>query len=284
MKGIENMKKKESEDTKKEKIRLSKIVYFDEPSVTDYVQINDGGELISTIELLSNESKSDNADIKASIGANIGISKLFKSLVGFSADVEAKGSKESSFQNDRLVRNILQNTILTDFLAISNKQYVLTSEVSGIRLFDGYNLEVAKNSLSYMIMVSPYLTMFKGAEVQKSQAGLDIAMDKIDSAIRLAKGYYEFIGVKDSEKVVLRFNIEGFKNNYKISDLLKMDIIMFAIKVGKIEEKQLAIDEEFVIKSSKKIQVENPEYGQINSKENIDQLNVYDVLLAGVKE
>lgn len=272
------------ESSTREQIKLNKIIYFDEPSVTDYVQMNAGGELKTTIELLDSRDNNSQVGVKASAGANIGISKLFKSLVGFEASIDTTATKQVSFQNDKLVRNILQNTILTDFLIISNERYVVNANESGIRLFDGYSLEVVENSLSYMIMVSPYLTMFKGAEIQNSDAGLDIAMEKIDSAIKLAKGYYEFVGVKENEKAVLRFNIDGFKNNYKISDLLKMNISMFAIKVGQIEEKQLAIDEEFVIKSSKKKEADNPDYDSAGRIEQVEKLNVYDVMLAGVKE
>lgn len=35
------------------KISIQKIIYFDEESITDYVQIVEGGEMQKTIELLN---------------------------------------------------------------------------------------------------------------------------------------------------------------------------------------------------------------------------------------
>lgn len=48
------MTKVESEQCKS---RLCKIVYFDEESVTDYIQIVEGGNLEKTTELLNETTK-----------------------------------------------------------------------------------------------------------------------------------------------------------------------------------------------------------------------------------
>ena len=72
-----------------------------------------------------------------------------------------------------------------------------------------------------MVMVSPYLSMLRnGSSIPAGE--FNIAIDKLDNALRHAKGYYEFVGTKGKSRVILRFNINSFRNSYTISDLLKM--------------------------------------------------------------
>lgn len=81
-------------------------------------------------------------------------------------------------------------------------------------------------------MVSPYLSMFKnGTSIPAGE--YSIAIEKLDTVLKNAKGYYEFVGTKGNSRVILRFNINSFRNGYTISDLLKMDLSVYAIKVGK---------------------------------------------------
>ena len=94
--------------------KICKIVYFDEDSVTDYVQIVAGGELENTTELL----KSRDAQEAQSVQANgkVGISGIFKALLGWEAGASADVSAGLSFNSSKMVKNIVKNTILTDFL------------------------------------------------------------------------------------------------------------------------------------------------------------------------
>ena len=272
--------------------RLSKVIYFDENSATDYVQMIEGGQLTQTTELLETDGNSGSSSADAN--ASIGFGKLFKSLVGFGASASVNANLKMNFQSDNLVRNILQNTILTDFLSIVNKAES-SGGARGIEVLDGYKIEVAQDSLSYIIMVSPFLAMLKDSSIinQGSNLDFDIDIEKIDSAIKMAKGYYELLGSKnDSSKIVVRFNIDSFKNNYRISDLPMMELVFFAIKVGKTSINKMAIEDAIsasVAIISDKPQIDNPLF-PIDSnceteehEENVD-LDVYDVLLAGVRE
>ena len=63
------------------KSRLCKIVYFDEESVTDYIQIVEGGKLEKTTELLNETTDKGNAGIDGK--ASVGIGGVLKALVGF---------------------------------------------------------------------------------------------------------------------------------------------------------------------------------------------------------
>ena len=76
------MTKVESEQCKS---RLCKIVYFDEESVTDYIQIVEGGNLEKTTELLNETTKKGQAEINAK--ASGGIGGVLKALVGFETKV-----------------------------------------------------------------------------------------------------------------------------------------------------------------------------------------------------
>lgn len=260
--------------------KLTKVIYFDESSVTDYLQIIEGGQLIKTTELLNGDA--DNGEAKVSGEASVGISSLFKNLIGLGAKVQTDSKLETSFKSETLIKTILQNTILTDFLD------VVENEESHIKVFDNIKIKVIKDSLSYVIMISPYLKMFKGDGLNLN-TDLDLSIDivKMDDSIKLAKGYFEFEGIVNNKSVILRFNIDSFKNNYKISDLLKMDLTIYAVPVGKVDRKNISIVSEINAATTDEeiSSYDNPKYGEDETEKTVvsgDFLMVYDVLLAGV--
>lgn len=267
---------------------ICKIVYFDEDSVTDYVQIIAGGELEKTTQLLKETDKNAGTDVSAS--GKAGISGVFKALLGLEAQASAEASMGVTLNTNKMAKNIVKNTILTDFLGILNEE---TQNRKGkisqgsIKKFEGYTISVEKDSLSHIVMVSPYLSMLKGGS--SIPAGeFDIAVEKLDNALKSAKGYYEFVGTRGRSKVVLRFNINSLKNNYKINDLLKMNLSIYAIKVGTTTLAQLDVNQELDIDFYSKPK-DNPDY-VASEAENTDEftdknkrLDVYDVLLAGVE-
>lgn len=139
--------------------------------------------------------------------------------------------------------------------------------------------------MSYIVMVSPYLSMLKtGTAIPAGE--FNIAIDKLDNALRNAKGYYEFIGTKGRSRVVLRFNINSFRNGYTISDLLKMNLSIYAIKVGKTTADMLNVNKELGMNVSI-LPKDNPTYEEGKTAEegaaNTQVLDVFDVLLAGVE-
>lgn len=275
------MERKSNKKVNKAK-KFTKIIYFDENSVTDYIQIIEGGRLTKTTELLDENNNQGNADLDAE--ASIGISRLFKSLIGFGAKVQTESKLETSYRDEKLVKTILQNTILTDFLDIVN------DDNTSVKMFDDIKIKIIKDSLSYIIMVSPYMKMLKGKGLD-IDTGLDLSIDilKMDESIRLAKGYFEFEGIVDEKSVILRFNIDSFKNNYKISDLLKMDLTIYAVPVGRVDKSSISIVSEIdaVTTVEKTVVCDNPKYGDTNIEQEdnkSDILTVYDVLLAGVAQ
>lgn len=270
------------------KEKICKVVYFDQDSVTDYVQIAAGGEMEKTTELLKTRDVEEGQKISGTVSG--GINSIFKALIGFDASASAEISAGLSFNSSKMAKNILKNTILTDFLSIieqeaSNKKSTSRIPKGTIKKFKGYTISVEKDSLSYMVMVSPYLNMFNnGSTIPAGE--FNIAIDKLDNVLRTAKGYYEFLGTKGRSKVVLRFNINSFKNGYTISDLLKMDLSIYAIKVGKTTLEMLNVNKELDMKVSV-VPKDNPEYSEEDSNESDmaknTVLEVFDVLFAGVE-
>jgi hypothetical protein len=267
--------------------RICKIVYFDEDSVTDYIQIVAGGKLDKTTELL-NQTR-DSGDAGVSTKASIGFGGIFKALMGFDVSASTEASLETSFNTDRMAKNIVKNTILTDFIDIlTQNEEVEKKEKKGqgaIHKFEGYTISAPKDSLSYVALISPYLSMLKGSGGIPA-GDFNIAIEKLDNTIKSAKGYYEFVGYKDEQSVIFRFNIMSFKNNYKVTDLLKMDISIYAIKVGISSINKLNFNNEFDIQTVTK---DNPTYQKKDKKASDDdtkveeKLDVYDVVLAGVE-
>ena len=73
------MKKKQDN-----KISMQKIIYFDEESITDYVQIVEGGKMEKTIELLNETEGTLGTQTKASGTAGISGKRWRKSTTNIS--------------------------------------------------------------------------------------------------------------------------------------------------------------------------------------------------------
>lgn len=259
-------------------MKLCKVVYFDEDSVTDYVQIVSGGTLEKTAELLQESGK----QLEGKASAKAGFGTVLSALLGIKISGTVETEAGASFNANKMVRNIVKNTILTDFLAVIKEK-----ENISIKRFCGYEISAPKESLTYVALISPYLSMIKGGAGIPA-GDFNIAVEKLDNTLRTAKGYYEFLGTKNmdysNEQVIFRFNIDAFRNNYKAPDLMKMDITIYAIKVGRSSLSKLNFNNEFDIDSSGRR--DNPVYTGIEVKEELKEdavLDVYDVLLAGVE-
>lgn len=255
-------------------IKLAKVVYFDEDSVTDYVQMVSGGVLEKTTELL----KESNKGIDGKGEVKIGFSTVLAALMGIKASAAAEVDLDASFNTSKMAKNIVKNTILTDFIDIVGDR-----KCKGIEKFEDYNISAPKESLTYVALISPYLSMLKGGT--GIPAGeFSIAIEKIENTLKNAKGYYEFLGENNVRQVIFRFNIKAFRNNYKASDLMKMDIAIYAIKVGRTALSNLNFNKEFDLEET--VKVDNPSYTKedIIPEENDNSVvDVYDVLLAGVE-
>ena len=87
---------------------LCKIVYFDEDSVTDFVQIVAGGQLEKTTELLNQSQENGKTELGAKVG--IGLSGVFRALMGFEGSASVGASIGASFNSNEMAKNIVKNT------------------------------------------------------------------------------------------------------------------------------------------------------------------------------
>jgi len=116
-----------------ETYKISKLMYFDKNTATDYVQMMNTGKLDKTTELFS----SMEGDVKSDISANvsIGIRKLVKNILN----------------------NILNNTLLTDFLNANNSQQGTISNL------EGYQIQMMPDSFNQIVSITPITKMMKGS-------------------------------------------------------------------------------------------------------------------------
>lgn len=264
--------------------KLSKVVYFDEGSATDFIQIVHDGDLKKTSELFSSESNDGNGSVKTE--GKVGIGAVFKGLIGARASIETDASFSANFESGEVVKNIITNTLLTDFISMVN-----TEGDSSIEVFEGYDIKPISNSMSSFMLLTPYLSMLRdGSSIPAGDFA--ISLDRIDDAIRKAKGYYEFLAINNSDSSdirVLRFNGMALKNNYKLNDLTKMDLHFYAVKVGQSSLSDLDIENELEL-TGVSGKAKNPDYPIFDSNAAVDveedsdiTLDMYDVILAGVR-
>lgn len=265
-----------------------KVIYFDEAFVADFMQIIAGGELKKTTEFITevNSDIEGNAGADASIGTEKnGLSKIFSFLSGATINVEAGVNANLSKKSDRIAKNILENTLLADFIALldADKRRTKNKRCAGIKIFPNIIVRPEVNSFSYMMLIAPFLSMIDGELPIKTDDGnaMKIDITKVGEAIEKGRGYYEFISTIDGKDVILRFNRNAFRNSYTMSDLPKMQLTYYAIRVGQIDKTDLQVQKEFefgTTKMSKRV-----DYASISDNSaTTAEIEVYDVVLAGV--
>ena len=267
-----------------------KIVYFDEAFVADFMQIIAGGELKKTTEFITevNAGIEGAAGIQAGIGTETNaLSKIFNFLSGATINAEAGVNANLSRKSNRIAKNILENTLLSDFIALldSDQRRSKNKRCNGIRVFPKVIVRPEVNSFSYIMLIAPFLSMIDGELPFKTSDGnaMKIDITKIEEAIEKGRGYYEFVATVNGKDIILRFNRSSFRNSYTMSDLPKMRLTYYAIHVGQIDKSDLQVQREFefgTTKSSRRVDYASAvEGGSIAS-----EIDVYDVVLAGVLE
>lgn len=242
---------------------MIKIVYFDEDSASDYLDIAAGGKTARTSEEVAERTNR----LKAAVEGKL-IAKL-SWLPFFGATAEAGLGAEASLAGQSILRKTLSNTILTDYLGDSDETQI--TRLVGLRV------SAPKDSMAYMKMYTPYLLIAKTEE-----HGFDLA--RMDEALRTAKGYYEMVGEDPvtGTKSILRFNIRAFRNNYGLADMGRMDLTFHGILVGAASLDGLNINAELDQNSD----TASPSAADVlDGTPARDQslLDVFDVILAGVE-
>ncbi len=94
---------------------MQKVIYFDEGSAADILQLEYGGNILSVDEEKGTVHVGSNVVASAELGAGISFFTAIK------AAFSTKASIDASNERDSLVTKTISNTILSDFANISSK-------------------------------------------------------------------------------------------------------------------------------------------------------------------
>ena len=253
------MSKKKTEIIPK---KMMKIVYFDETAAQDYIDIANDGHFDWSIA----ENKEKLAKLTAEIDAQVGGGFNFLSFI--KATLQGRINAEYNRETNKIIAQQLNSTLLTEYIKIATDD-IHINKFSGV-------IFPPDNSISKYKMYSPYTII-----VPKDEVPIDL--DRLNEALDNARGYYEMLHV-DTEGVtsVLRFNDIAFRNNYNLSDLTKMKLRFFAVKVGLCQMENLDMAKEFELSNEK----EPPSAEEVLDMEkgvSKTELFVFDVVIAGVE-
>lgn len=244
--------------------KMIKIVYFDEVAASDYITIHNGGQ----IDWSTKENKEKLAKLMAELDVQakggINLFSIFKT----SASGHANTAYDST--TTKLIESTLTNTLLTDYIEIAKDD-------SNVRKFHDDSIYPPANSISMYKMFASYLNVVPKDEIP-------INIDALNEAMLGERGYYQMLLNNEigNPTSVLRFNIKAFKNNYTLSDLSKMRLTYFGVKVGECTEEQLSIEKEFEIGANQMYISASEIVSSDESTTSTKQLEVYDIILAGV--
>ncbi len=158
------MSKESGEETRKPMI---KVVYFDEQSASDYLDITAGGKSRDH----QREVRERTRDMHSKVETQLAAKFSWLPFVGASAQVGAGIDVASVGQS--ILSKTLSNTILTDYLAE-------VSSDSRVRVLEGLSVTAPKDSAAYVKMYTPYMII-----ARTEDSGLDIA--RMDEAFERAK-------------------------------------------------------------------------------------------------
>lgn len=248
---------------------LSKIVFFDEQTAFDYVEIRDKGRYIKETE------KSGKASAKAENDISIKSPTLF-SFLRLNAEVSA------SAEVQKIVRSTVSNTILTDFISKADTS-------SDITRLSGYDIKLTKET---KLSIYTAITDASSGNIPFDSSGMGMDISKFGSVLKNLQGYLECSAVKDGEpNVMLRFNSNCFRNNYKLADIISMNLEYYCVKVGSTNTSTLSVLDLELTGATK------PKHDNFNAVLNdnrgmddtiLDEdtesrvRDVYDIILAGV--
>lgn len=292
--NIFNRTKKEDDSIKNPPI--FKVVYFDENSAGDYLNISTKGTMDSLSETsilnqVSNESKSTfKFDFPTAATALVsaygaftandqGAREIFAiiSLLALGANIFALGlnAYTNRMKEDKsLIKTQIKSTVLTAFIEATHE------EKTPIKEFEGYEVTMKEDSFAYLKLYLPALKLLN-FEVQ------GFSLNKIDEVVKDIKGYYELVATKDNETKIFRVNVEALRNNYKLMDLTQMDLKYYGVKVGKVSNlDKLSFKDAFSVKTPAQVdakQIYSLASGKESTTINNKVVEIYDIILAGVE-
>lgn len=244
--------------------RLTKVVYFDEESASDYLDISAGGKESATSESIKERAKNAHADVETKVIAKLS----WLPFLGVSAGAGAGAGVSAAGRS--ILSKTLSNTILTDYLDKSHGD-------ESIQQLRGLRVTAPNDSMAFLKMYAPYMIALKVEDAV-------VDLSRLDEALAGAKGYYELIGEEGAtaERCLLRFNIRAFRNNYGLTDLSRMQLVFHGVRVGEASESGLDMRSEMTqVSGAEELSAADLLDGTATSDG--PSLDVYDVILAGVE-
>lgn len=250
---------------------MYKVIYFDEGSATDFLQIHYGGN----IEVIDENQGKFSYNLKGDTEGKVSVGNSFLSLLKAQFSLTGSGSIEKG--KDSILKSTITNTLLSDFVDFAKSD----ENENKIKIFEGYKVDAIKDSFSFIKMYAPYIKLLKEG-TQYTQDLADFNFIDIDEILDGAKGYYELLAVRGQEEAIFRFNINAFRNSYTLTDLTKMNLTYYGIKVGECYVEDLFVENEFSKKEkTNKITAEEI-YNDQSDEDDMDKIEIFDVILTGV--
>lgn len=245
-----------------------KIVYLDEQAVFDFLELHQNGIQSDIIKRVSENMVEVDAEGK------VGMSLFTRFKIGLSGN--------ASYQRSGVVESQITSTLLSNF-----KKFATNKKGSSkVERLDNVKLFIEKDSPAFYRNITPVLDMISDITKMNSITDDDknnfkgIEIKNIERTLDRLSGYYEIKGISsESNESVFRFNISGLRNNYTLSDLTKMDVKLYGIKVGEVD----SIDLSFNTMIDRLSNQRQSQLGaDFDEEQNNEKIPIYDVLVAGV--
>ena len=245
-----------------------KIVYLDEQAVFDFLELHQNGIQSDIIKRVSENMVEVDAEGK------VGMNLFTRFKIGLSGN--------ASYQRSGVVESQITSTLLSNF-----KKFVTNKKGSSkVERLDNVKLFIEKDSPAFYRNITPVLDMISDITKMNSITDDDknnfkgIEIKNIERTLDRLSGYYEIKGISsESNESVFRFNISGLRNNYTLSDLTKMDVKLYGIKVGEVD----SIDLSFNTMIDRLSNQRQSQLGaDFDEEQNNEKIPIYDVLVAGV--
>ena len=245
-----------------------KIVYLDEQAVFDFLELHQNGIQSDIIKRVSENMVEVDAEGK------VGMNLFTRFKIGLSGN--------ASYQRNGVVESQITSTLLSNF-----KKFATNKKGSSkVERLDNVKLFIEKDSPAFYRNITPVLDMISDITKMNSITDDDknnfkgIEIKNIERTLDRLSGYYEIKGISsESNESVFRFNISGLRNNYTLSDLTKMDVKLYGIKVGEVD----SIDLSFNTMIDRLSNQRQSQLGaDFDEEQNNEKIPIYDVLVAGV--
>ena len=244
-----------------------KIVYLDEQAVFDFLELHQNGIQSDIIKRVSENMVEVDAEGK------VGMNFFTRFKIGLSGN--------ASYQRSGVVESQITSTLLSNF-----KKFVTNKNSSKVERLDNVKLFIEKDSPAFYRNITPVLDMISDITKMNSITDDDknnfkgIEIKNIERTLDRLSGYYEIKGISsERNESVVRFNISGLRNNYTLSDLTKMDVKLYGIKVGEVDSIDLSFNTMIDRLTNQKQSQLGTDYDE---EQNNEKIPIYDVLVAGV--